>query len=71
MLEQHTASINAAEEAIETKADGSLVVDVQTVGEELELIKEHLKREEDQGINVIDISNSYNIITYLAWIFTL
>jgi hypothetical protein len=53
MLEKHGVAIGAAEEAIDTKADGSLIVEVQAVGEELALIKEHLKREEDQGINAI------------------
>lgn len=53
MIEKHGISISNAEEAIETKADASLMFDVQRVGEELNLIKEHLKREEDQGINAI------------------
>lgn len=69
MLEKHGVSISAAEEAIETKADASLMFEVQGVTEEMNLIKEHLKREEDQGINVSTSGvyvdrGSYVLISY-------
>ncbi len=53
-LEQHETKITSNLEAIGTKADASLAFDVQAVSEELGVIKELLKREEDQGINVND-----------------
>ena len=52
ILSKHGTLIRENKEAIETKADASLMFEVQTVSSELEVIREHLKREEDQGINV-------------------
>lgn len=51
-INKHDEDIKQNVESIGTKADASLMFDVQAVAEELGVIKEHLKREEDQGINV-------------------
>jgi hypothetical protein len=51
-ITKHDDGIKSNAEAISTKADASLMFDVQNVSDELGIIKEHLKREEDQGINV-------------------
>lgn len=48
----HDERITSNVAAIETKADASLAFEVQTVSDELGIIRELLKREEDQGINV-------------------
>ena len=73
-LDQHETKIKSNLEAIETKADASLAFDVQAVSEELGVIKELLKREEDQGINVsssihVACANSVVIIVSLYIIY--
>ena len=51
-LTNHDQRIVSNVAAIETKADASLAFEVQAVSDELGVIRELLKREEDQGINV-------------------
>lgn len=51
-LQDHDTRILHNADVVATKADASIISDIHSCTEELELIKEHLKREEDQGINV-------------------
>lgn len=51
-LAEHTAKITENTDAIVTKADATVAFAVQTLDKDVLAIKNHLKKEEDQGISV-------------------
>lgn len=51
-LNEHTSKITENTDAIITKADATVAFAVQTLDKDVLAIKNHLKKEEDQGISV-------------------
>jgi transcriptional regulator len=61
---EHTGKINETADALTTKADATVAFAVQTLDKDVLAIKNHLKKEEDQGISVSCLSYTFSSSLY-------
>jgi adenosine deaminase len=61
----HGGQIQANEEMIKTKADESIVFEMEVVSKKMEDVEKHVRKEDEQGVSVSDTESPHDLICFV------